>query len=86
MITKDTQLPTYEELTVQDVELSTPFLKAGSFHLGKQCEAENNVSWSSLLFWRNTNCFIIIKYAECFAYFFEIIIVCLCFTLLYIRT
>lgn len=43
MITKGKEIPTYEELEVQEVELSTPFLKAGSFHLGKQCEAENNV-------------------------------------------
>jgi len=42
MITKGKELPTYEELEVQDVKLSTPFLKAGAFHLGKQCEAENN--------------------------------------------
>lgn len=44
MLTKETELPTYEELTVQEVELSTPFLRAGAFHVGKQCEAENNVS------------------------------------------
>jgi len=42
MLTKEKELPTYEELEVPEIELSTPYLKAGSFHLGKQCEAENN--------------------------------------------
>jgi len=42
MLTKDKDLPSYEELEVQEIELSTPFLRAGSFHLGKECEAENN--------------------------------------------
>jgi len=42
VITDDVELPSYEELTVQEVNLSTPYLKAASFFLGKQCEAENN--------------------------------------------
>jgi len=42
MITKDTVLPTYEELTVEECNLSSPYLKAGAFHLGKECEAINN--------------------------------------------
>lgn len=42
-ITEDTYLPTEEELTVQEVNLSGSALKAGSFHLGKACEFENNV-------------------------------------------
>ncbi|ODN00211.1 NADH dehydrogenase [ubiquinone] 1 alpha subcomplex subunit 8 [Orchesella cincta] len=42
MITKGKEIPTYEELEVQDVALSSPFLKAGALHMGKQCEAENN--------------------------------------------
>lgn len=50
MLTKETNLPTYEELTVPEVELSTPFLRASAFHLGKQCEAENNVSQFTFVF------------------------------------
>ncbi|CAH1116445.1 unnamed protein product [Phaedon cochleariae] len=41
-ITDDVTLPTEEELTVQEVNLSGPALKAGAFHLGKACEFENN--------------------------------------------
>jgi len=42
MLTKDKDLPSFEELDVQEIELSTPYLRAGAFQLGKQCEAENN--------------------------------------------
>lgn len=42
VVTKDVYLPTEEELTVPEVNLSGPALRAGAFHLGKQCEAENN--------------------------------------------
>ncbi|KAK7087084.1 ndufa8, NADH-ubiquinone oxidoreductase complex I 19kd subunit [Halocaridina rubra] len=42
MITKDITLPSYEELTVQEVNISTPYLRAGAFHLGKMCENQNN--------------------------------------------
>lgn len=42
-ISEDVTLPTEEELTVQEVPLSGPVLKAGAFHLGKACEFENNV-------------------------------------------
>lgn len=41
-ITKDTELPTEEELTVQEINLSGPALRAGAFHLGIDCEFENN--------------------------------------------
>jgi len=40
--TEDIYLPTYEDLTVQEVNISTPYLKAAAFHLGKECEAINN--------------------------------------------
>lgn len=42
-LTDDVWLPTEEELTVQEIPLSGPALKAGAFHLGKACEFENNV-------------------------------------------
>ncbi|XP_055902314.1 NADH dehydrogenase [ubiquinone] 1 alpha subcomplex subunit 8 [Eupeodes corollae] len=42
VITTDTHLPTEEELTVQELNLSTAALRAGSFHLGKHCEFQNN--------------------------------------------
>lgn len=42
-ITEDVNLPTEEELTVKEVTLSAPCLKAGAFHYGKYCEDQNNV-------------------------------------------
>ncbi|XP_040573837.1 NADH dehydrogenase [ubiquinone] 1 alpha subcomplex subunit 8 [Lepeophtheirus salmonis] len=42
VLTKDTFLPSTEELTIQEVPLGTPYLRAGAFHLGKTCEAVNN--------------------------------------------
>ncbi|XP_066972513.1 NADH dehydrogenase [ubiquinone] 1 alpha subcomplex subunit 8 [Macrobrachium rosenbergii] len=42
MYTKDFELPAEEELTVQEINISTPYLKAGAFHLGKHCEEQNN--------------------------------------------
>lgn len=42
-ITEDINLPTDEELTVQEINVSTSVLRAGAFHLGKACEFENNV-------------------------------------------
>lgn len=41
--TEDFELPTHEELTVQEVNLSGNVLKAGANHLGKACEYQNNV-------------------------------------------
>ncbi|XP_030753329.1 NADH dehydrogenase [ubiquinone] 1 alpha subcomplex subunit 8 [Sitophilus oryzae] len=41
-ITDDTCLPTEEELTVQEINLTGPVLKSAGFHLGKACESENN--------------------------------------------
>lgn len=45
MITKDTVLPEFEDLKTEECKLGTPFLIAGAFHLGKHCEAANNVSF-----------------------------------------
>jgi len=42
VLTEDVQLPTYEELTVPEVNVSTPYLKAAAFFLGKHCEDVNN--------------------------------------------
>ncbi|KAG8222919.1 hypothetical protein J437_LFUL000213 [Ladona fulva] len=42
VVTADVNLPTEEELTVQEVEIGTPSLRAASFHLGKYCEYQNN--------------------------------------------
>ncbi|XP_037953332.1 NADH dehydrogenase [ubiquinone] 1 alpha subcomplex subunit 8 [Teleopsis dalmanni] len=41
VITNDVVIPPDEELTVQELNLSTPALKAGAFHLGKECEHHN---------------------------------------------
>lgn len=45
VITNDIKLPSDEELTVPEVNLSTAALRAGAFHLGKSCEYQNNVSF-----------------------------------------
>lgn len=42
-ITHEVNLPTEEELTVQEVNLSTSLLHASAFHLGRACHFENNV-------------------------------------------
>ena len=42
VLTKDSYLPTYADLEVEDVPLGAPYLKAGAFHLGKHCESTNN--------------------------------------------
>lgn len=44
MATHDVHLPSDEELTVPEVNLSSPALRAGAFHMGKYCENQNNVS------------------------------------------
>jgi hypothetical protein len=44
MTTFQVELPTEEELTVPEVNISSPALRAGAFHLGKHCENQNNVS------------------------------------------
>lgn len=44
VLTEDIVLPTDEDLTVQEVNVSTPYLKAASMFLGKHCEVVNNVS------------------------------------------
>ena len=41
-MTKDVWLPTEAELTVEEVPLGTPSLRAGAMHLGKVCEVQNN--------------------------------------------
>ena len=42
-LTEDTFLPSDEELTVPEVNVSSPALRAGAFHMGKYCENQNNV-------------------------------------------
>ncbi|KAJ9592991.1 hypothetical protein L9F63_015361 [Diploptera punctata] len=42
VVTANTYLPEDEELTVQEVNLGGPALRAGAFHLGKYCESQNN--------------------------------------------
>ena len=44
VVTRDITLPSDEELTVQEVNVSTPGLRAAAFHMGKYCESVNNVS------------------------------------------
>ncbi|KAH0547355.1 NADH dehydrogenase [ubiquinone] 1 alpha subcomplex subunit 8 [Cotesia glomerata] len=42
VVTEKTPLPTEEELTVPEINLSWPVLHAASFYLGKYCENQNN--------------------------------------------
>lgn len=51
MATHDVYLPPEEELTVPEVNLSSPALRAGAFHLGKYCDNVNDVSRTYLMFW-----------------------------------
>lgn len=44
VITFDHDLPTDEELTVPELNISGPALRAGAFHLGKYCQSTFNVS------------------------------------------
>ncbi|KAJ6640588.1 NADH dehydrogenase [ubiquinone] 1 alpha subcomplex subunit 8 [Pseudolycoriella hygida] len=41
VVTNTVDLPTEEELTVPEVNLSNASLRAGAFHLGKYCEKQN---------------------------------------------
>ncbi|KAK9512072.1 hypothetical protein O3M35_000581 [Rhynocoris fuscipes] len=42
VLTDDINLPTEEELTVQEVNVSSAVLRSAAFHLGKYCENANN--------------------------------------------
>lgn len=44
MATFDNILPTEDELTVEEIHLSSSSLRAGAFHMGKYCENQSNVS------------------------------------------
>lgn len=49
VLTNDVSLPSEEDLRVQEIEISTPGLRAAAFHMGKACENVNNVSEMVLL-------------------------------------
>ena len=42
-ITDDVQLPTFEELDVQEINVSQPVLKASAVHFGKYCDQISKV-------------------------------------------
>lgn len=44
VVPKDFTLPSNEELTVEEINVSYPVLHAASFYVGKKCELDNNVS------------------------------------------
>ena len=46
--THDLKLPTYEELECPIVNISSPALRAGSFHLAKYCDLQFKVSLSKI--------------------------------------
>lgn len=41
----DMSLPTVEELTVPELNLSSPALKAGAHHFGKFCDSQSKVRY-----------------------------------------
>ena len=43
VVTSDVTLPSDEELTVPEVQVSSAILRSAAFHLGKYCENVNNV-------------------------------------------
>lgn len=54
VLTNDVNLPEEKDLTVPELPLSSPALKAASFHMGKYCENQSNVSYLHALncsFW-----------------------------------
>jgi hypothetical protein len=48
--THDLKLPTYEELECPVVNVASPALRAGSFHLAKYCDLQFKVSISTSTF------------------------------------
>ncbi|XP_078040642.1 NADH dehydrogenase [ubiquinone] 1 alpha subcomplex subunit 8 [Augochlora pura] len=42
VVTHKTTIPSDEELTTQEINVSYPFLQAASFYIGKKCEWDNN--------------------------------------------
>lgn len=46
VITKDTYLPSYEDLEVEEIKLSSPALKAGATHFGLYCDDVSKVRYS----------------------------------------
>ena len=43
-ITNEDWLPTYEELTVPELELTSSVLRAGAYYFGKYCDNQSKVS------------------------------------------
>lgn len=43
MVSYEVKLPTEEELTFPEIQLSSPALRASAFHLGKYCQETFNV-------------------------------------------
>ena len=46
--TNDLKLPTYDELECPVVNVSSPALRAGSFHLAKYCDLQFKVSLTKI--------------------------------------
>lgn len=70
VLTADVSLPEESELTVEEVNLSTATLRAGSFHLGKYCEQANNVSKIDM-FYLKLKCLLLLKIAALFSYVYN---------------
>ena len=44
-VTDEVQIPTYEELDVQEINISQPVLKASALHFGKYCDMQSKVEF-----------------------------------------
>ena len=45
VLTNDLELPSYEELTVPEVRLSSPILRASGVYFGKYCDEISKVNY-----------------------------------------
>lgn len=53
--TNETYLPTYEDLYVPPLNLTSPALRAGAFHFAQFCDVESKVNSPSLFWHLNRN-------------------------------
>ena len=48
--TNETYLPTYEDLKVPPLNLTSPALRAGAFYFAQYCDLQSKVNFFSLFF------------------------------------
>lgn len=67
VVTYETTIPSDEDLTVPEVNVSGVVLRAASFHLGKYCEDYNNVS---IGLYYNINTYLAIQGSRLYSVFY----------------